>query len=87
MGAVLIKQKEKNEEINLELQRCEKEKKDLQTYLSIQKGESKYLLQWYNRQYEVLPLWYKQFGHIVKVLTGKRTLKSLFKDDVNKYKK
>ncbi len=38
----------------------------------------------YHQQYEVLPLWYKRFGHIIKVLTGRRTLKSLF---YNKQKK
>jgi hypothetical protein len=34
---------------------------------------------WYHREYEALPLWYKRLGHIIKVLTGKRTFKSLFK--------
>jgi glycosyltransferase involved in cell wall biosynthesis len=34
---------------------------------------------WYHDEYEVLPLWYKRFGHIIKVVNGKRTLKSLFK--------
>ncbi len=41
---------------------------------------------YYNNEYEVLPTWYKRFGHIIKVLTGKRTLRSLFRDDVKKYK-
>lgn len=36
------------------------------------------LQQWYDAEYEVLPLWYKQFGHIIKVLSGKRTFRSLF---------
>ena len=34
---------------------------------------------WYHREYEALPLWYKRFGHMIKVFTGKRTFKSLFK--------
>ncbi len=79
LGSILIEQQEKNMKTKMDLQRSEKEKKDLQSYLTIQKGESKYLLQWYNREYEVLPLWYKQLGHIIKVFMGKRTLKSLFK--------
>jgi hypothetical protein len=37
------------------------------------------LFNWYLQEYEVLPLWYKRFGHLIKVLTGKRTAKSLFR--------
>jgi len=37
------------------------------------------ILDWYHKEYEVLPLWYKRFGHIIKVFKGKRTFKSLFK--------
>lgn len=33
------------------------------------------LQNWYNEQYEVLPLWYKRFGHIIKIISGKRNLK------------
>jgi hypothetical protein len=44
------------------------------------------LQQYYDREYEVLPTWYKRFGHIVKVMMGKRTFRSLFRDDVKKYK-
>jgi hypothetical protein len=40
----------------------------------------------YTKEYEILPLWYKRFGHILKVLAGKRTFRSLFRDDVKKYK-
>ena len=45
------------------------------------------LQDYYNNEYEVLPTWYKRFGHILKVITGKRTFRSLFRDDVKKYKK
>jgi hypothetical protein len=41
--------------------------------------------EWYDTEYEVLPLWYKRFGHIIKVFMGKRSLKSLFDDDSEKY--
>ena len=40
----------------------------------------------YNSENEILPGWYKRFGHILKVLTGKRTFRSLFRDDVKKHK-
>lgn len=40
----------------------------------------------YNNEYEVLPGWYKRFGHILKVIYGKRTFSSLFSDKVKKYK-
>lgn len=35
------------------------------------------LFSWYQQEYEALPLWYKRFGQLIKVLTGKRTAKSL----------
>jgi len=41
------------------------------------KDDYNILYNWYQDQYEVLPLWYKRLGHIVKVLTGKRSFKSL----------
>lgn len=47
---------------------------------------AKEIQEFYNREYEILPLWYKRFGHIVKVLTGKRTFSSLFRSNVKKYK-
>jgi hypothetical protein len=40
----------------------------------------------YKNEYEILPLWYKRLGHLIKVLMGKRTFKSLFDDNVKKYK-
>jgi hypothetical protein len=49
-------------------------------------GEQEYydLKTWYHNEYEVLPLWYKRMGHIVKVLTGKRSFRSLFTDNIKK---
>ncbi len=40
----------------------------------------------YHQEYEVLPLWYKRIGHIIKVLTGKRTFRSLYDNKAPKYK-
>jgi hypothetical protein len=58
--------------------------KDL--YLEIQKQDLAIALNWYKYEYDILPLWYKQFGHIIKVLMGKRSFRSLFNDHVKKYK-
>lgn len=44
------------------------------------------IVEFYNYEYEILPLWYKKLGHLIKVLMGKRTFKSLFNDNVKKYK-
>lgn len=41
------------------------------------KDDYNILYNWYQDQYEVLPLWYKRVGHLVKVITGKRSFKSL----------
>lgn len=50
------------------------------------KKQIKEITDFYNTEYEILPLWYKRLGHIIKVLTGKRTFKSLLNDNVKKYK-
>lgn len=44
------------------------------------------LQNYYNNEYEVLPLWFKRLGHVVKALTGKRSFSSLFSDKVKKYR-
>ena len=36
------------------------------------------LYKWHHNEYTVLPLWFKRLGQVVKVLTGKRTVRSLF---------
>lgn len=41
------------------------------------------ILKWYKKEYEILPVWYKKFGHIIKVIAGKRTFKSLFNNKSN----
>lgn len=48
--------------------------------------QAKEIQEFYAREYDILPLWYKRFGHVLKVLMGKRTFRSLFRDDVKKYK-
>ena len=56
-------------------------------------GELLYILgldtanvEWYHHEYEMLPTWYKRLGHIIKVLMGRRTFRSLFSDKAKKYK-
>lgn len=36
------------------------------------------ILNWYLKEYESLPLWYKRLGHVIKVMLGKRSIKSLY---------
>lgn len=51
----------------------------LLTEIEALKSNRNTIIEWYNNEYEVLPIWYKRFGHIIKVITGKRTFKSLYK--------
>lgn len=41
---------------------------------------------YYDAEYEVLPLWFKRIGHIIKVIMGKRKFRSLLDDNAKKYK-
>ena len=47
---------------------------------------AKEIQDFYTREYDILPMWYKRFGQLLKVLTGKRTFSSLFRDNTKKYK-
>ncbi|HLI93598.1 MAG TPA: hypothetical protein VKU83_08315 [Puia sp.] len=49
-------------------------------------NEVEYILRFYRNEYEILPLWYKRLGHIIKVLQGKRSFRSLYDKSVKKYK-
>lgn len=55
-----------------------------QDFLSLSKRvqEKEYfdVLNWYKKEYEILPTWYKRVGHVIKVMMGKRSFKSLFDD-------
>jgi len=52
----------------------------------VQQKEYYDIIDWYHKEYESLPGWYKRCGHLLKVITGKRTFRSLFRNDVKKYK-
>lgn len=51
----------------------------LRLQISVEQKRAQEILEWYKKEYEVLPMWYKRFGQIVKVLLGKRKFISLFK--------
>ncbi len=57
----------------------------IQNYLGMQKKQTADNVEWYHNEYEILPTWYKRIGHVIKVLMGKRTFRSLFSDKVKKY--
>lgn len=87
--------KEKNKELNIRLQQAEQianaAAQEIQNYKSHvetlrSQSQATYLQQYYNNEYEVLPLWYKRFGHLIKVATGKRTVRSLFNSNEKKYR-
>ena len=58
--------------------------KNIQNYLRMQKKQTADNVEWYYHEYEILPTWYKRVGHVIKVLMGKRTFRSLFSDKVKK---
>ena len=78
------------EEFELEMELWKKRTLLYQDFLSLSKKiqEKEYydVLSWYHKEYEILPLWYKRFGHIIKVIMGKRSFRSLFSDNVKKEK-
>lgn len=49
-------------------------------------SQAAHLQNYYTNEYEILPRWYKRFGHVLKVVMGKRSFRSLFNDNVKKYK-
>lgn len=65
---------------NLDL---ENHKKYLEIFKS--KDEALKIYEFYKYEYEILPLWYKRFGHIIKVIMGKRSFRSLFDNNIKKY--
>lgn len=76
------------QEAKEQLQFSHQQVESLKRYNAILKSEeqTRRILEFYHSEYEVLPLWYKRFGHIIKVLTGKRSFKSLFDDKAKKGK-
>lgn len=44
--------------------------------IALNQKETETILKFYHQEYEVLPLWYKRFGHLIKIITGKRKIKT-----------
>lgn len=89
----LCRKKEKALEAKLRhnqilLNAAESEIQAMTSYLNLLQSASQAasLQNYYTNEYEVLPRWYKQFGHVLKVIMGKRTLSSLLNDTEKKYK-
>jgi hypothetical protein len=51
------------------------------------KDDYESLFEYYHKEYEVLPIWFKRLGHIIKVLTGHRKFKSLISDEAKEKNK
>jgi hypothetical protein len=81
-----IEQDEANANAQLWNRRAQLYKSFLSLSKEVQKKEYYGVRDWYRNEYEILPLWYKRFGHIIKVITGKRSFRSLFNDKTKKYK-
>jgi hypothetical protein len=89
------KLKERNKRLSIQLRQAEQlayaaaqEIKTQASHISTLRTQSQatFLQNYYNNEYEILPLWYKRFGHLIKAITGKRTFRSLFSDNEKKYK-
>lgn len=80
--------KEKVDELQYQLAVAEKEISHMSSHMAVLNSTSQAvsLQNYYNNEYEVLPRWYKQLGHVLKVISGKRTLHSLFDKKAKKYR-
>jgi hypothetical protein len=67
-----------NEKLSNENKRLEIDVINQKQYLAVLRNEKEMekIIHFYHSQYEVLPLWYKRFGHMIKLLTGKRKVRS-----------
>lgn len=91
----LFSLKAQNRELNKQITQLELFNKAAQQEISNQvshnqilrsSSQATALQNYYNNEYEVLPLWFKRLGHVVKALIGKRSFKSLYSNKVKKYK-
>jgi hypothetical protein len=67
-----------NEELTNENKRLEIDVINQKQYLAVLRNEREMekIIEFYHKEYEVLPLWYKRFGHMIKLLTGRRKVRS-----------
>jgi hypothetical protein len=71
-----------------ELKHIQLQFQNQKTYLRLltEQDEANKINEFYHHEYEILPLWYKRIGQVIKVCMGKRTFRSLFDNNVKKYK-
>jgi hypothetical protein len=71
-----------------ELKDIKSQLQNQRTYLKLltEQDEANKINEFYHQEYEILPLWYKKIGQLIKVCMGKRTFRSLFDNNVKKYK-
>lgn len=72
------------EKLSVVLSNMENQK--IYLHLMREEDEANKINNFYYTEYEILPLWYKKIGHILKVIMGKRSFRSLFDNNVKKYK-
>jgi hypothetical protein len=67
---------EENKELRETVCGLETEVRNLGQYLEValRQKETEHILNFYHREYEVLPLWFKRLGHLIKIIQGKRKL-------------
>jgi hypothetical protein len=67
-----------NEELANENKRLGIDVVNQKRYLAVLRNEKEMekIIEFYHSEYEALPLWYKRFGHMIKLLTGKRKVRS-----------
>ena len=87
--------KQQNEELKellwqkeeiLDAAKKEIEIKDSHIAILRSQSQATHIQNYYTNEYEILPLWYKRFGHLLKAVSGKRSFRSLFTDKEKKYK-
>jgi hypothetical protein len=69
-------------EYEWELQKWKQRTRLYQEFLELSKAvqQQEYfeVVDWYQKEYEALPRWYKKFGQVIKTIQGKRSIASFF---------
>ena len=70
------RQAKENIRLTHENRRLEIDLANQKKYLAVLRNEKEMekIIAFYHKEYEVLPLWYKRLGHIIKLFTGKRKI-------------
>ncbi len=80
--------KTKTPALEVKLRQNTEDLENQKKYLTVVKQQDEVIKinNFYHNEYEILPSWYKKIGHIIKVLQGKRSFRSLYDSNVKKYK-